>query len=95
MAEFVGNLRRDFDDAEVYLFGSYARGTWIEDSDVDLVVVSKHFGGLSLGERAGKIRFLAPRDIPFELLIYTPEELRILLAKSVTLGDASEYWIRL
>ena len=34
------NLVKELNDVEVYLFGSYARGDWIEDSDIDLVVVS-------------------------------------------------------
>lgn len=63
-------------DAEVYLFGSYARGNWLEDSDVDIVVVSKGFEGESLPRRVGEVRKLAPEDLAFEILPYTPEELR-------------------
>jgi len=33
-------LRKTYGDAELYLFGSYAKGDWLEDSDVDVVVVS-------------------------------------------------------
>ena len=36
---------------EAYLFGSYARGTWIKTSDVDLVVVSPDFRGMPYLER--------------------------------------------
>ena len=32
--------------SEAYLFGSYARGDWLEESDVDLIVVSPGFEGV-------------------------------------------------
>ncbi|MEM1607258.1 MAG: nucleotidyltransferase domain-containing protein, partial [Candidatus Bathyarchaeia archaeon] len=37
---FLENLVREVGEAEVYLFGSYARGDWIEESDIDLIVIS-------------------------------------------------------
>jgi len=95
LTQFTENLKKNFSDAEVYLFGSYAKGTWLKDSDIDLIVVSKSFGGLSIGERARKVRPLAPKNIAFELLIYTPEEFQKLKGRSIVLSDASEYWIRL
>ena len=33
-------------DAEILLFGSFARGDWLEESDIDLMVVSDRFEGL-------------------------------------------------
>lgn len=85
-------IREVYEDAEVYLFGSYARGNWLEDSDVDIVVVSKGFEGKSLPQRIGEVRKLAPEDIPFEILAYTPEELAEATEKSVAVQDAKTYW---
>lgn len=31
-----------FDIQQVYLFGSYAKGTFTEDSDIDVAVIMKH-----------------------------------------------------
>ena len=37
--------------SHVILFGSYAKGTWHEGSDIDVVVVSDDFAGKDLWER--------------------------------------------
>ena len=59
---------------EVYLVGSWARGDWLLDSDVDLIVVSKRFEGLSLGERYRLVKSLTPPGRSLDVLAYTPEE---------------------
>ena len=38
--ELTGELRKQFDIHRVVLFGSYARGDWDEESDVDLLVIT-------------------------------------------------------
>jgi len=95
LEEFVEKLRAAYGDAEVYLFGSYARGDWMEDSDVDVIVVSKAFKGIDMPRRIGKVRNLAPKHIAFQILAYTPEEFQERLRRSVTLQDASTYWRRI
>jgi len=85
-------IREVYEDAEVYLFGSFARGSWLLDSDVDIVVVSKRFEGKSLPQRVGELRKLAPEDMPFEILAYTPEELGEAMKRSVVVQDAKSYW---
>ena len=95
LEEFVERLRGELGEAEVYLFGSYARGDWLRSSDVDLVVVSPAFRGLGPGERYRLVRRLLPDTISVELLLYTPEEFARALERSVVLRDASRYWVRL
>ncbi len=95
LAEFVRRVREAYPDAEVYLFGSYARGTWLEDSDVDVVVVSRGFRGLEFHERGALLRRLADPSIPFTILAYTPEELEEAKRRSVAIQDAAEYWVKL
>lgn len=36
----------------VYLYGSYARGTWLKTSDVDLIIVSRDFEGDPIHQEA-------------------------------------------
>ncbi|RLE74133.1 MAG: nucleotidyltransferase domain-containing protein, partial [Thermoprotei archaeon] len=45
LRDFASKLRAALPDAEAYLFGSYARGDWLHDSDLDIVVVSRAFEG--------------------------------------------------
>ncbi|MFB6489646.1 MAG: nucleotidyltransferase domain-containing protein [Thermoproteus sp. AZ2] len=82
---------------EAYLFGSWARGDWLETSDVDLVVVSRGFAGLGWAKRLDLINKLQLRlrlDKYVEVLPYTPEEFRQKLEESIVLRDAKRYWIR-
>jgi predicted nucleotidyltransferase len=95
LQELPGKLRERLGEAEVYLFGSYARGDWLEDSDIDLIVVSPAFRGRSLGERYRLVRELLPPDVSVEVLAYTPEEFRRALKRSSLLREASRYWVRL
>ncbi len=66
-------------EARVILFGSRARGDHLLDSDYDLIVVSPRFQGMPFSRRAAVIlKELYRRGVygDFELLCYTPEELR-------------------
>ena len=47
IVEALRRVKKEF-CAEVYLFGSYARGTHIVDSDIDIIVVSEEFRGQTL-----------------------------------------------
>ncbi|MBS7634941.1 nucleotidyltransferase domain-containing protein [Candidatus Bathyarchaeota archaeon] len=91
---FLENLLKEIGDAEVYIFGSYARGDWVEDSDIDLVVISSRFRGVNMCDRMSMLRKLAPDTYAFEILAYTPEEFEVI-KHSVVIGDAMEYWIKL
>ncbi len=56
------------------LFGSYARGEAKEDSDIDLILVSKEFEGKSALKRP--VPFYIEWDLgyPVDFLCYTPKE---------------------
>jgi len=58
---------------KVILFGSYASGTATENSDVDLLVISR--SDLPLREREVRLtRHLFGSGVPYDLLMLTPEE---------------------
>jgi len=80
---------------EAYLFGSYARGDRLSDSDIDLIVVSDGFKGLDLGRRHTLTRKLLPPGRGFEILTYTPEEFEEAKRRSIVIQDAAEYWIKI
>ncbi|MEM3346350.1 MAG: nucleotidyltransferase domain-containing protein, partial [Desulfurococcaceae archaeon] len=95
LESFATRAKEALGDAEVYLFGSYARCDWIEDSDVDLVVVSDAFKNMDLGERYALVRKMLPLNMGFEILTYTREEFEVAKRRSIVLRDASNYWIRI
>lgn len=81
-------------DAEVYLFGSYARGTYTLYSDVDIVVVSKRFEGIDYLRRIELVRLKLPENIGFDIIALTPKEMKKAMHKTF-FRDISRYWIRI
>ncbi len=71
--EFGRRIGREFEAERVILFGSYARGTVTDDSDVDLLVVADT--NLPPRERYAAVRRLVA-DVPvsFDIVVKTPEE---------------------
>ena len=57
---------------KIILFGSFARGDYHENSDIDLIIIgdfSRRFF-----DRIGKMLDLVPSDLYIEPLVYTKEE---------------------
>ena len=60
----------------VILYGSHSLGNQREDSDIDLVIISKDFQNLNLRERLEVLGIAAARIMkPVEAKGYTPEEI--------------------
>jgi len=95
LRDFVRKVKEVLGDVEVYLFGSFARGDWLVDSDVDLIVVSPRFRGLDFGKRYAILRKFLPPNRGFDILAYTPEEFEEVKRRSIVVRDAMEYWIRI
>ncbi|MHC4501620.1 MAG: nucleotidyltransferase domain-containing protein [Planctomycetota bacterium] len=76
--EFGQRIGREFGAEKVILFGSYARGTVTEDSDVDLLVVAP-FEGKSV-HKSVEIRMKLRPTFAVDLLVRTPEKVRERLA---------------
>ena len=93
VVEALRSLKED-EKCEVYLFGSYARGDHALDSDVDVLVVSEGFEGLSRPERVSRIRRKLPEDISFEIIALTPRELEKLKDRAFY-REISRYWLRI
>ncbi|HCG77018.1 MAG: nucleotidyltransferase domain-containing protein [bacterium (Candidatus Ratteibacteria) CG_4_10_14_3_um_filter_41_18] len=81
--EYLKNLleKRGFEIDKIILFGSYVRGNYREDSDVDIVVISKDFSGKDIFERAkmlGDIEWLLMEKflIPLDIITMSPEDFK-------------------
>jgi hypothetical protein len=73
--EHLQRLRQLYQPELVLAFGSRVRGDALEESDLDLIVVSSRFRGIPFLDRASRV--LTDLDVPFavDFLCYTPEEL--------------------
>lgn len=80
LPQVVKRIARELHPQKIILFGSYAYGTPTVDSDVDLLVVMDTDARPK--ERAWAVsRLLIPRPFPVDILVKTPKELEIALAK--------------
>lgn len=76
--KYVRRLSKVIKMEKVIIFGSRARGDFMEDSDIDLIIISKDFKGKSYLERAGLLhdtwREINPTRLKLEAIGYTEEE---------------------
>lgn len=76
-AEIIRKLRgflKKHSIEKAVLFGSYARGEAKEDSDIDLILVSREFIGKSPLKRPVRFYIDWNMGYPVDFLCYTPEE---------------------
>jgi predicted nucleotidyltransferase len=71
---FVRKIADEFSPERVVLFGSYARGTPSDDSDVDLLVVMTH--NKRNVDQSLDITRRVDRTFPLDLIVRKPEEIQ-------------------
>jgi len=71
---FVKQIAQNFSPEKVVLFGSYARGSASEDSDVDLLVIMPH--NKRNIEQSLDITRGIDRSFPLDLIVRKPDEIR-------------------
>lgn len=79
--EIIGKLKefiRKHSVEKAILFGSFARGDEREDSDIDLILVSKEFEGKSALKRPVPFYIDWHLGYPVDFLYYTPKEFNVL-----------------
>jgi predicted nucleotidyltransferase len=76
LARFLPLLAGPGGAERVILFGSFARGEDVADSDLDLVVVKRT--NLPFWRRVAEVRRLLKPRIAADVMVYTPEELEQL-----------------
>ncbi len=78
LQEVVRRIRRAFDPQRILLFGSYAYGKPIPDSDVDLLVVMES-DERPAARSAAIAKALLDISFPMDILVRTPDEIRYRL----------------
>ncbi len=70
----VEEIVQGFNPQKIILFGSYAWGTPLKSSDVDLLIIKP--SSLPPHHRVTETeRFLYPAPLPLDVLVYTPAEI--------------------
>lgn len=80
--KIVEKIKKQYQPEKIILFGSYAWGNPTRDSDLDMLIIKDTRE--SSAERWLKIRNIIYEEnlkIPFDLLVYTPEELKNSIEK--------------
>jgi len=74
------------------LFGSTVKGTRLRESDIDLIVVSDDFEGMSLVKRIQLLlKYWTHKRVELEVFGYTEDEIKKLKGKSIIVSEALEY----
>ncbi|MDP2365873.1 MAG: nucleotidyltransferase domain-containing protein [Ignavibacteria bacterium] len=71
---FVDSIKQDINVEQVYLFGSYAKGTQDQYSDIDLAVVSNDFEGVRFFDRKKLFKYLIKVNTDIELHTFKTED---------------------
>ena len=74
ICDYISRVDAEYGVEKAYIFGSTAKGNRLEESDVDLIIVSKAFRGMSMLERLYLLHKLWKNPIDLQVLAYTPEE---------------------
>ncbi len=72
--KFIQAANERFTVEKAFLFGSTAKAKRHAESDVDLIIVSKNFNGLTALDRIDKLLELWSCMEELEILAYTPQE---------------------
>ncbi|MDP2939977.1 MAG: nucleotidyltransferase domain-containing protein [Candidatus Omnitrophota bacterium] len=76
----VEKIKKEYQPEKIILFGSYAWGNSSKDSDIDLFIIKKtNERHIDRWLKVRKIVYQENLRIPFEPLVYTPEEVQIRL----------------
>jgi predicted nucleotidyltransferase len=62
--DYVQHVAQDIRVTSAVVFGSYAKGHWRDDSDIDIAIFSEDFAGM---DRVDAITFLLNKALPYHL----------------------------
>lgn len=74
LKDYIKKVNKKFKIQDTILFGSRARGDYLLDSDVDLIIISNDFENIEFRKRMGKLLEYWDESIDLEVLGYTQKE---------------------
>jgi predicted nucleotidyltransferase len=93
---YINRLKENGISVEsVFFFGSRARGDYLEDSDIDLLIVSPNFKNMDIFRRLILLNKIWDYPIPAEITGYTKEEINRLKKSSGYIKEALKEGIKL
>ncbi|MFZ3072673.1 MAG: HEPN domain-containing protein [Thermodesulfobacteriota bacterium] len=104
--EIKETIIRFYDPERIILYGSYAKGGASEESDVDLFIL-KDTDERPIDRRIAVEKILADREMPLDITVYTPQEMRYLYSvgspfieevietgRVIYMRNATESWLK-
>ncbi len=87
---FKKKMKEKYGIKEMLIFGSAARDEMGKDSDIDIIIISDDFKGISPLKRP--VKFYMEWDLPYpvDFICYTPEEFERLKNRPSIVRDAIE-----
>lgn len=90
LADLIARLHAKFSVDRALLFGSTAKRSRLQESDIDLIVVSTGFEDMSVPERQGAVQREWSHPEELEALTYTPAEFAEV-SKRLTMQEILSY----
>lgn len=94
LADLIARLRHKFRVDKALLFGSTARAERLQESDIDLILVSEDFENMSVPERQGAVQREWNHPEELQALTYTSSEFSEV-SKRLTMKEALSYAVDL
>lgn len=92
--EYIEHFPSNIKVKEVFLFGSYATGHAGPESDLDLLIISSDFRKINFIKRLELLSSFrvskATRNIPMDIIGYTPEEFEKIDRESLVMKQAKK-----
>lgn len=93
LRSFKKLIETHFHIDRMILFGSRARDDWLYSSDIDLILVSGDFRGMSFLDRIREISQIWEHDLSLETICYTPEEFERKKTEIGIVSNAVKYGV--
>lgn len=86
---FAEKAGKEFHLERIILFGSRARDDYSDNSDIDLIILSKDFEAMDFISRANAVRKYWESGYKVDFFCYPPEQFKDVISKYSSIGMAA------